>query len=134
MNEKKSDISESDQSPLDSFNKKLQDVVIQQAQRMINYDLYVKALLSTLPVALIATDKNGRIKTVNKTTEEILNLNLKELKDIQLTKFFDPNTELVEKMTETLTEGKQFHLNSKEINLTKDRQIVANIYIQPIRD
>lgn len=80
MNENKSDISESDQSPLDSFNKKLQDVVIQQAQRMINYDLYVKALLSTLPVALIATDKNGRIKTVNQTTEEILNLNLKELK------------------------------------------------------
>ena len=34
-----------------AFNQNLQDLIIQQASRIINNDLYTKSLLSSLPVA-----------------------------------------------------------------------------------
>jgi hypothetical protein len=47
---------------LDEFYDNLQDMVISQAGRIINNDLYTKSLLSSLPVALISTDKNGLVQ------------------------------------------------------------------------
>jgi transcriptional regulator with AAA-type ATPase domain len=50
----------------------LQDLVIRQASRLINDNLYTKSLLSSLPVALISTDKKGLIQVANRAAEEML--------------------------------------------------------------
>ena len=50
----------------------LQDLVIHQASRLINDNLYTKSLLSSLPVAFISTDKDGLVQVVNEAAEEML--------------------------------------------------------------
>ena len=44
---------------LEEFCGELRSLVVKQASRMINNDLYMKALLSALPVAMIAADEDG---------------------------------------------------------------------------
>ena len=134
MSEDKFDNAGYNQTPSTEFHNKLQDVVIQQAQRMINFNLYVKALLSTLPVALIAADKDGLIRTVNNAAEEILGINQKKTQGKELIKLFEPNSELVEKIEKALSEGKQFYMGSQSVDFASDNNIVANICIEPILD
>ncbi len=134
MSEDKSDHTGYNQTPSTEFHNKLQDVVIQQAQRMINFNLYFKALLSTLPVALIAADKDGLIRTVNNAAEEILSINQKKAQGEKLIKLFEPNSELVEKIEKALSEGRQFYMGSQSLDFASDNNIVANITIEPILD
>ena len=58
------------------FFEDMQDFVIWQARRLINNNLYTKSLLSSLPVALISTDKNGLIQVANRAAEEMLQIKL----------------------------------------------------------
>ena len=57
---------------LNEFYDQLQDTVIEQACRLINHDLYTKAILSTLPIALVATDRSGKIRSTNRAAEDLL--------------------------------------------------------------
>ena len=59
---------------MEDFYDDLQELVINQARNMINLNLYTKSLLSTLPVALIATNTDGIVKTLNQAAEEILGI------------------------------------------------------------
>ena len=70
----------------------LQDLVIQQASRLINDSLYTKSLLSFLPVALLSTDKNGMVQVANQAAEEMLQTTLQEIKG---TTFIDLFSNLV---------------------------------------
>jgi PAS domain S-box-containing protein len=134
MGEKRSEFFESNQNQLEGFYKNLQDVVIEQAQKALNYDLYIKALLSTLPVAVIATEKDGLIRTVNKAAEEILGIKAKQIRGRELSDVFRSNPELIDKTRQTLQEGSQFHMGTENLSLSANKQVVVNIYIQPIWD
>ena len=57
------------QNKIDSFNDSLESLVVDQAKRMIDLTLYTKALLSTVPVALIGADKNGLIRALIQNSE-----------------------------------------------------------------
>ncbi|NOQ40900.1 MAG: PAS domain-containing protein [Desulfuromusa sp.] len=59
---------------LDEFYDQLQGTVIEQARRLINHNLYTKAILSTLPIALVATDRSGHIRSINRAAEDLLGL------------------------------------------------------------
>ena len=127
-------MAKSKETYLEEFCSDLRSLVVKQARRMINNDLYMKALLSALPVAMIATDKDGVINTVNKASEDILGLEKIKIKGIKITKLFESDTEIVKKANQTLSEGEQFHVASKSLKLAPDRKVVGNIYIQPLWD
>lgn len=43
------------------FEEQLEELVIGQARKLINQNNYTKSILSTLPMALIATDNLGNV-------------------------------------------------------------------------
>ena len=116
------------------FDQLLQDVVIKQASRLINLDLYNKAILSTLPVALFATNEDGKIQTVNNATEEIFEINSDKVKGKLLVNFLQSSIELVDKAQQTLKTGDSFHLRSEKLILDSGKEIVGNFYLQPLID
>ena len=79
-----------------AFNQKLQDLIIQQTSRIINNDLYTKSLLSSLPVALISTDKKGRIQVINRAAEEMLQTTLQSVKGSSLSDLFSRSPAIAE--------------------------------------
>mgnify|MGYP000600022405 CR=1 FL=1 len=122
----------SNQTALDEFNAKLQDIFIHQTRKLLNSKIYIKSLLSTLPVALIATDEKGQIKTVNRACEDILGLDPKKVEGKVLGKIFQSNSDLLGKMELSLSEGRQFQVNAQSLHLDAKGDIVANIEMQPI--
>lgn len=128
------DTSPDKQDDLEKFNSKLQDVFIQQARKLINSKIYIKSLLSTLPVALIATDEKGQINTVNQACEDILGINQKTIEGKNLSAVFKSNSNLVKKIELTLVQGRQFQFNAESLHLDSKGDIVANIEMQPILD
>lgn len=127
-------MAENKEARLTEFCDELRSLVVKQASRMINNDLYMKALLSALPVAMIATDKNGVINTVNKASEDILGLEKNKLKEVGIAELFTSESEIVKKINQALSVGKQFHIASKSLELVPGRQVVGNIYLQPLWD
>ncbi len=119
---------------IEAFSEELQDLVITQARRMINLNLYTKALLSTLPVALLATDEEGRIRTVNDSAEEILGFREKDMQGRLLTDLFESNSEVADKVTQTFQRGRPFHMGSESLRLGSGKELVGNLYFQPLRD
>ena len=79
-----------------AFNQKLQDLIIQQTSRIINNDLYTKSLLSSLPVALISTDKNGLIQVANRAAEEMLQAKLQSITGSSLIDLFSLSPAIAE--------------------------------------
>ena len=122
------------QNSMEEFDQGLEDLIIDQARRLINLNLYTKSLLSALPVALLATDKEGRIRTVNKAAEEILQLNAKQVHGKPLTTLFQKNSELLTKIGNTLEQGRPFHVGSESILLRSGGKLVGNLYLQPLTD
>jgi PAS domain S-box-containing protein len=119
---------------LEEFCSDLRLLVVKQASKMINYDLYMKALLSALPVAMIAADKDGIINTVNKASVEIFGLEENRIKGIIISELFESDSEIVKKIDQSLSTGEQFHIASKSLELVPGRNVVGNIYIQPLWD
>ncbi len=116
------------------FTQLLQDVVIKQASNLINLDLYNKAILSTLPVALFATNEDGKIQTVNNAAEEIFKISSDQVKGEPLVNFLKSSKELVDKAQQTIKTGDSFHLRSEKLTLDSGKEIVGNFYLQPLKD
>jgi len=118
---------------LDEFYDQLQDTVIEQARRLINHNLYTKAILSTLPIALVATDRSGRIRSINRAAEDLLGLgSLGE--NASLVTCFPQDQFLQEKITRCLEAGEASTLDSHSLVTASGNQNVVNIYLQPLRD
>ena len=79
-----------------AFNQKMQDLIIRQTSRIINNDLYTKSLLSSLPVALISTDKHGLIQVANQAAEEMLQVKLQSIKGSSLIDLFSLSPAIAE--------------------------------------
>lgn len=120
--------------PLDDFYMNLQNLVVDQAKRMINLSLYNRTLLSTLPVALLGTDEEGYIRSTNQAAVDILGFSEKELQDRLLVELFEPDSEPVKKIGQTVEEGRPFHMSAESLRLTSGKEIVGNLYFQPLRD
>jgi transcriptional regulator of aromatic amino acid metabolism len=118
---------------LDDFYDQLQDTVVEQARRLINHDLYTKAILSTLPIALVATDGAGRIRSANRAAEELLCLAGLE-QAVQLAGCFPQDQLLQEKIVRCLEAGEGSTLDSHSLVTEVGDQSVVNIYLQPLRD
>ncbi len=125
---------ENKETYLEEFCSDLRALVVKQASKMINNDLYMKALLSALPVAMIAADKNGIINTVNKASEEIIGIEKNKLKNKKIADLFNSDSDIVDKLDQAITAGKQFHIASKSLELVAGKKVVGNIYLQPLWD
>jgi len=122
------------QSSIDDFNENLQNLVVDQAKRVIDLSLYTRSLLSTVPVALIGTDKKGLIRNSNRAAEEILGLAEDEVKGAELSGIFESNSTVSKKISIALHDGRPFHIRSKNLHLASGKEIVGNLYIQPLLD
>ena len=116
------------------FNQKMQDVIIQQASRIINNDLYTKSLLSSLPVALISTDKNGRIQVANQAAEEMLLVKLRSIKDSPLIDLFSLSPTIADNIKQVLDRQTPIAADSLELILANGEKKVVNIHVQPFND
>jgi PAS domain S-box-containing protein len=128
----------SDQLPeqnhsLNDFYDQLEEMVVEQARRLINHDLYTKAILSTLPTALVATDRSGRIRSTNRAAEETLGLESLG-KDAVLASCFPLDQLLQEKITRCLESGEGFTIASHSLLTAAGNQSIVNIYLRPLRD
>ena len=119
---------------LEDFYDKLQDLVIDQARRLINQSQYTKTLLSSLPVAILATDADGRIQTMNQIAEKILATDLADIKDQPITSLFPNSPEVISQLDSTLLEGRTHHMRSENLSLNSGKKIVGNLYLQPLTD
>ncbi len=118
----------------EDFDKILQDLVIKQASRLINLDLYNKAILSTLPVALFATNEIGEIQTVNSATEEIFEIKADDIKGQSISNILKSSQDLVKKADQTLKEGSYFQVQTIKITLDSGKEIVGNFDFKPLID
>ena len=100
---------------MEDFYDNLQDLVIDQAKRLINQTQYTKTLLSSLPVAILATDADGKIQTMNKNAENILATPLKKIKDQPIAVLFQNNPEITANIESTLHQGQTHHMRSKNL-------------------
>jgi transcriptional regulator of aromatic amino acid metabolism len=119
---------------LDAFYDNLQDMVIQQAGRIINNDLYTKSLLSSLPVALISTDKNGLIQVANQAAEEMLQVKLRAIKKSSLLELFALSPAVIENIEQAWKQDDPLSADSVTLILGDGQQKVVNIHVQPFYD
>ena len=112
----------------------LQDLVIQQASRLINDSLYTKSLLSFLPVALLSTDKNGMIQVANQAAEEMLQTTLQEIKGTTFVDLFAHSPSLVEQIELANKKQAPISANSIELILADGQTKVVNIHIRLFYD
>jgi PAS domain S-box-containing protein len=112
----------------------LQDLVVRQASRLINNDLYTKSLLSSLPVALLSSDKNGLIQVANRAAEEMLQTELQSVKGSPLIDLFNLSPEIVEKIKQALEQQEPVSADSLELILAGGRKKVVNIHVRLFQD
>ncbi|MCK5071679.1 MAG: sigma 54-interacting transcriptional regulator, partial [Desulfocapsa sp.] len=119
---------------LDAFYDNLQDMVIKQAGRIINNDLYTKSLLSSLPVALISTDKNGLIQVANQAAEEMLQVKLRAVKKSSLLELFALSPAVIENIEQAWKQDDSLSADSVTLILADGQEKVVNIHVQPFYD
>ena len=112
----------------------LQDLVIRQASRLLNHDLYTKSLLSSLPVALISTDRNGLIQVANQAAEEMLQSRLPSKKNASIVDLFSLSPAIAENIKQARDQQSPVSADSLDLILADGQQKVVNIYIQPFDD
>ena len=112
----------------------LQDLVVRQASRLINNDLYTKSLLSSLPVALLSTDKNGLIQVANRAAEEMLQTKLQSVKGTPLIDLFNLSPAIAEKIKQARDQQEPVSADSLELILADSQQKVVNIHVRPFQD
>jgi PAS domain S-box-containing protein len=120
--------------PLEDFHQRLQQLAVDQAKKIIDLHLYQKALLSTLPVALLGTDRSGRIRTVNHAAEDILGCAAQEFMGRPLVELFGSRSDAADKIRQAMEEGAPFHMDAKRLQLASEHKIVGNFYFHPLRD
>ena len=116
------------------FFEDMQDFVIWQARRLINNNLYTKSLLSSLPVALISTDKNGLIQVANRAAEEMLQIKLQSVKGSSLIDLFALSPAIAENINQAREQQAPVSADSLDLILTDDQQKVVNIHVRPFYD
>jgi PAS domain S-box-containing protein len=119
---------------LDAFAEELQELAVKQARRMINLSLHTKALLSTLPVALLATDSKGLVVTVNRSAREILGIEEKEILGKPLSDLFESGSGIGERIARAMAHVRPCHMSSRSLRLSSGREMVGNLYFQPLVD
>ena len=119
-----------DQFESDDFNEQLEELVIEQARRLINQHSYTKSIISTLPIALVATDKNGKVRSFNNTAVSLLDLSEATI----LADCFSNNISLQTKIEDCLNKEESYTLNSQKIISKAKGENVVNIYLQPLFD
>jgi transcriptional regulator of aromatic amino acid metabolism/polyferredoxin len=119
---------------LEEFYDNLQDMVIRQASRIINNDLYTKSLLSSLPVALISTDKNGLVQVANKAAEEMLQTELRSVKGSSLTDLFSLSPAIADNIKQAQDKQASVSVDSVDLILADGQQKVVNIHVQLFYD
>ncbi len=112
----------------------LQDLVIRQASRLINDNLYTKSLLSSLPVALISTDKKGLIQVANRAAEEMLQTKLQSVKDSPLIDLFALSPAIAEKINQAREQLAPVSGDSLDLILTDGQQKVVNVHVRMFYD
>jgi PAS domain S-box-containing protein len=112
----------------------LQDLVIRQASRLINDNLYTKSLLSSLPVALISTDKEGEIQVANRAAEEMLQTKLQPVKGSSLIDLFTLSPTISEKINQARDQQIPVSANSLDLILADGQQKVVNVHVRPFYD
>jgi transcriptional regulator of aromatic amino acid metabolism/polyferredoxin len=117
-----------------AFNQKLQNLIIRQTSRIINNDLYTKSLLSSLPVALISTDKNGLIQVANQAAEEMLQTKLQIIKGSSLIDLFSLSPTIAENIKQARARQATISADSLELILADGQQKVVNIRVQLFND
>ncbi len=116
------------------FFEDMQDFVIWQARRLINNNLYTKSLLSSLPVALISTDKNGLIQVANRAAEEMLQIKLQSVKGSSLIDLFALSPAIAENINQAREQQAPVSADSLDLILADDQQKVVNIHVRPFYD
>jgi len=114
----------------DDFSEQLEELVIDQARRLINQNSYTKSILSTLPIALVATDKTGKVRSFNNTAVSLLDLSDATI----LADCFPNNISLQSKIKDCLNKEESYTLNSQKIISKAKGENVVNIYLQPLFD
>jgi PAS domain S-box-containing protein len=112
----------------------LQDLVIRQASRLINDNLYTKSLLSSLPVALISTDKEGEIQVANRAAEEMLQTKLQSVKGSSLIDLFTLSPAISEKINQARDQQIPVSADSLDLILADGQQKVVNVHVRPFYD
>jgi PAS domain S-box-containing protein len=127
-------ISSSPETGHKAFNQKMQDLIIRQASRIINNDLYTKSLLSSLPVALISTDKNGLIQVANQAAEEMLQVELQSVKGSPLIDLFALSPAIAENIQKARDRQTPVSADSLDLILADGQHQVVNIHVQLFSD
>ncbi len=112
----------------------LQDLVIRQASRLINDNLYTKSLLSSLPVAFISTDKDGLIQVANKAAEEMLQIKLKSVKGTSLIDLLALSPTITEKINQAWEQQTAVSTDSLDLILADGQQKIVNIHVRQFYD
>ncbi len=112
----------------------LQDLVITQASKLINSNLYTKSLLSSLPVALISTDQNGKIQVANKAAEEMLQTSLQTLRGKSLTDAFEKSAKIAATISEAEEQQASCSETSLELFLEPGKHKIVDIHVRPFYD
>lgn len=112
----------------------LQDLVITQASKLINSTLYTKSLLSSLPVALISTDRNGVIQVANKAAEDMIQMDLNALRGKSLTEIFTDSPDIVERINKAQEQKEHVSEDSLDMILGPGKRKIVNIHVRPFYD
>ena len=112
----------------------LQDLVIHQASRLINDNLYTKSLLSSLPVAFISTDKKGHIQVANKAAEEMLQVTLQSVKGTSLNDLFAFSPAIAEMINQAEDQKTSVSADSLYLTLADGQQKVVNVHVRLFYD
>ena len=119
---------------LEEFYDNLQDMVIRQASRIINNDLYTKSLLSSLPVALISTDKSGLVQVANKAAEEMLQTELRSIKGSSLIDLFSLSPAIAKNIKQAQEKKAAVSVDSVNLILADGQEKIVNIHVQLFYD
>jgi len=113
-----------------NFEDQLEELVIFQARKLLNQNNYTESILSTLPIAMIATDLDGKIRSFNNPAKNLLSLTTgKHLKD-----FFENDSSLQDKIINCLQNEESYSLISERIITKEKEENIVNIYLQPLYD
>jgi PAS domain S-box-containing protein len=127
-------ISTSPETGQKAFNQKMQDLIIRQASRIINNDLYTRSLLSSLPVALISTDKDGLIQVANQAAEEMLQVKLQSVKGSSLIDLFALSPAIAENIKQARDRQAPVAADSLDLILSDGQKKIVNIHVQLFND
>jgi PAS domain S-box-containing protein len=91
-------------------------------------------LLSSLPVALISTDKKGLIQVANRAAEEMLQTQFQSVKGSSLNDLFDLSPAIAEKINQARDQKIPVSADSLDLILADGQQKVVNVHVRPFYD